>query len=93
MEWLTDFMAAIPSMVARAVFTFIANILTSDVFDKLPESPTINEDWLDALELYAGYVNYFIPVHEILVFSAGLLTCIAVYYTVSIILRLVKIVS
>lgn len=93
MEWLSDFIAAIPSMIARAIFSFIANLLSGGVFDALPDSPTFEAEWLDTLELYAGYINYFIPVHAILIFAAGLLTCIAVYYSVSIVLRLVKVVS
>lgn len=92
-EWLTDFLATIPSTVARAVFGFIANTLTAGFVDKLPETPTMDEAWLDALSVYAGYINYFIPVHSILMFSALLLTCIAVYYSVSILLRLTRIVS
>lgn len=93
MDWINDLLAVIPSIVARAVYTFIANVLTSGVFDMLPESPTLDDTWLATLETYAGYIAYFIPVHELLIFGAGLLTCIAVYYSVSIILRLVKIVS
>ena len=93
MEWLTELIASVPSLVQRAVFQFIANMLSGGVFEKLPPSPTFEQEWVSVFAAYSGYVNYFIPVGGVLLFAVGLLSCIAVYYTVSIVLRLTRIVS
>lgn len=59
----------------------------------LPKSPTVDNEALQTLATYAGYINYFIPVGAYLTFLAGCLACLAVYYAAQIILRWVKVIS
>ena len=50
---------------------------------------------IDSLEQfpYLGYINWFIPVKEMLTVGAGWLTAIGLYYLYSVVARWVKLIS
>ena len=59
----------------------------------LPTSPF--RDWIDALVLpdYVAWLNWFFPVHEVLIVLGIWLTAIALFYAYSIIMRWVKVIG
>lgn len=66
-------------------FVNIANLL----FSILPNSPFKNlNSSLDST--FLGYINWILPISEIIEISILWVGCIAIYYTVSNILRIIK---
>lgn len=59
----------------------------------LPASPTMDSEVLATIAEYAGYINYFIPVGQYLIFLSALLIAIMGYYAIMPILRLMKLIG
>lgn len=65
----------------------------SVILSLLPQTPTISSETLETIRTYAGYINYFIPVGNYLVFLSALLLAIMGYYIAMPILRLMKLIG
>lgn len=66
------------------VINAILSILPPSPFQALDNSPIAD---------YIGYVNWFIPVAEILVELAACCTAILIYYAYSIVMRWMKVIE
>ena len=59
----------------------------------LPRSPTVDSEALETVSRYAAYINYLFPVGKFLAFVMVVLSCVAGYYAVMVILRWIKAIS
>lgn len=67
--------------------------LGQTIVDSLPASPII---WLEAnpqVRTYLGYVNWFIPIYQMIPILELWLVAILCYYVIQVILRWVKVVE
>ena len=75
---------------------FLQNVWQSfagKVLELLPASPTIDNEALQVIAQYAGYINYFFPVGKFLVFVSATLVIVGVYYLAMVILRILRVIS
>lgn len=63
--------------------------LVSSLVNLLPDSPFQGVD-LGVLKDYIGYVNYFFPVHDFVLFLAAYVGAVLVWYGVRWVLRLAR---
>lgn len=63
------------------------------ILELLPTSPTIDNEALETLRLFSGYINYFIPVGPYMTFLGGVLVCLAIYYGARVLLRWLKVIA
>lgn len=65
----------------------------ANIVEKLPQSPVAR--YIDAVEElpFLSFLNWFIPVTEILIVCQTWLACISCYYLFSLILRWIKAIS
>lgn len=59
------------------------------VIDLLPDSP-FSFDIPASIHTIIGYVNYFVPVGQMVVVLTGWTACILVYYGASLLMRWIK---
>lgn len=71
--------------VANQVFQFILVLLPTSPFSKL----VLPEPIQDML----GYVNYYVPISQMLIIAGSWIGCIAVYYVYQLILRKISAIS
>lgn len=68
--------------VFNAIFQFILFLL--------PDSPFRNISFPPEIETFLGYLNYYIPFTEMVAIALAWVTCIAIFYSYQLILRLIK---
>lgn len=71
----------------------IFNSLFDKIIGLLPKSPftgVIDGMESDNVREILGYLNWFVPVHDIVIILSGWLSCIALYYLYVIILRWIR---
>ena len=74
--------------IFTSVANFINEVLGSILFF-LPDSP-LNLMSYDPLEPYLQFINYILPIQEIIVFLEAWLLAITVYYVYQLVLRWLK---
>lgn len=63
-------------------------VLLTVIHDALPKSPfKIQIDWI---QKYLGWLNYLLPISEMVIILEAWCSCILIYYVYQIILRWVK---
>ena len=67
--------------------------LVQTILSWLPQSPFSNVSLPAGISEGLGWLNWFIPVHEIFVLATAWLGAIALYYLASVMLRWVKVIS
>lgn len=75
--------------VLNAIIEALADMIRS-VLDFLPESPFQSISLPANVAEVAGWVAYFLPIHEAFVFMQALLVVIAVWYVVRWVARFVR---
>ena len=83
-DFMNDLIKSIND-VANQVFQFILVLLPTSPFSKL-ELPEPIQDML-------GYVNYYVPISQMLIIAGSWIGCIAVYYVYQLILRKISAIS
>lgn len=63
------------------------------LLELLPPSPTVNNAALETFRVYAGYINYFVPIGPYLTFFFVLLDALAAYNAALPILRNLKLIK
>ena len=79
-------------MNLQSIFTAVANFinkLLGSILFFLPESPLKLMNYAP-LEPYLEFLNYVLPLQEIIVFLEAWLLCITVYYVYQLVLRWLK---
>ena len=71
--------------VFQKVFEWVLALLPTSPFSKL-ELPKPIQDML-------GYVNYYVPISQMLIIAGSWIGCIAVYYVYQLILRKISAIS
>lgn len=64
-----------------------------EIIDRLPGSPFSSFELPSLMQQYLGYINWFIPVGTLLAILGGWVTAIGVYYLISAILRIFKVIE
>ena len=67
--------------IANALLALLPNSPFSAFLDKMANIPEL------------GYINYFVPVGEMIVIAEAWLTCIAIFYLYQAVLRFVKMIE
>lgn len=75
------------------LFEKIWQSFSGKLLEILPQSPQIGVDFADVARDYMGMLNWLIPVGLIVDTLGGVLTCLAVYYGLRIILRLLHVID
>ncbi len=81
---MNDFVNGV-NEVFNAVFQFILTLL--------PTSPFSDIVLPEPIRNLLGYVNYYVPISQMLVMAASWAGCIAVYYIYQLILRKISAIS
>ena len=71
--------------VFQKVFEWVLALLTTSPFSKL-ELP-------EPIQNMLGYVNYYVPISQMLIIAGSWIGCIAVYYVYQLILRKISAIS
>lgn len=71
----------------------VANEVFNAILFLLPTSPFSNIDLPPIFIDYLGYLNYYVPIDEILITMTAWLSCIMIYYAYQLVLRWAKAVS
>ena len=71
----------------------VANKVFDVILFLLPNSPFSNIDLPPIFIDFLGYLNYYVPIDEILITMTAWLGCIMIYYTYQLVLRWIKAVS
>lgn len=69
------------------------NAFAGKLAELLPQSPTLDSESLEEVARFAGYINFIFPVGKFLLFVAGMLAAIAVYYLAMVILRWIRLIG
>lgn len=75
------------------LFDRIWQTFSDKLLDILPQSPQISVDFAEVARDYMGMLNWLIPVGLIVDTLGVVLTCLAVYYGLRIILRLLHVID
>lgn len=78
------------------IWNKISNFFSEKIYgiiDTMPDSPFVNFTLPAGIVNILGYVNWFVPVGAILATLAAWVACIGIYYLISAILRLFKVVG
>lgn len=67
--------------------------LVDTILSWLPQSPFTNIALPAGVSQGLGWLNWFVPVHEIIVLGTAWIGAIALYYLASVMLRWVKVIS
>lgn len=75
--------------VLNKILQFLRDIVLN-VISLLPDSPFQTLQLPDILRDYIAYLNYFVPVYDMLCFTLAWLSAILVWYTARWVLRIAK---
>ena len=75
--------------IISSIGNFVKKILIL-IISLLPKSPFVYLDTIPEVKEYLGYFNYFIPVSSMLAILLPWLVAVAIYYGVSLLLRLAQ---
>lgn len=81
MNWWNNITDGINS-VFNEIFQFILFLL--------PDSPFRNISFPPEIETFLGYLNYYVPFAEMVTIAFAWVTCIAIFYSYQLILRLIN---
>lgn len=67
--------------------------LGESIVESLPSSPIVWIESNEQIKTYLSYVNWFIPIYQMIPILEAWLICILLYYVVQVILRWLKVVE
>ncbi len=68
----------------------VANVIFQGILFLLPDSPFKDFKFPPEIESFLGYLNYYVPFAEIVTIALGWVTCVGIYYSYQLILRLIS---
>ena len=68
----------------------VANKIFQLILFLLPDSPFKNFSFPAEIEVFLGYLNYYVPFAEMVAIALAWITCVAIYYSYQLILRLIS---
>ena len=81
MDWWNSITDGINS-VANEIFQLILLLL--------PDSPFKDFSFPPEIETFLGYLNYYVPFAEMVSIALAWITCVGIYYSYQLILRLIS---
>ncbi len=71
-------------------FNEAANAIFQAIIMLLPESPFNNFSFPPEIEMFLGYLNYYVPFSTMVTIGFAWISCVGIYYGYQLILRLLQ---